>query len=107
MAAAGLTAISKPGEEAFAPHIPGQKVSWGADAASADCGSTGGSGGLGSTGGSSSQGGLRTLQKSTSQRGKWSKEPYLQDKLKAGAAAVKVSMLPESIKRRTPVGPLV
>jgi hypothetical protein len=34
---------------------------------------------------------LTTLKKSTSQRCKWEKEPYLQDKLKAGSAAVKVS----------------
>lgn len=98
VAAAGLTAIRTPSEDAFAAHLPPgapSQLTWAADTAAADSG-CGSSGKFGSNGGSSvskfGSSGLSAskLTKSTSQRARWAQEPYLTDRLKAGAAAVKV-----------------
>lgn len=131
VAAAGLTAIRKPREAAFEAHVPGSGLMFSTGLGGTQeppAGSTAlanttakliGAGGTqkpaaGSTGSSSdlaahtSLGGARTgcaghdSLRSTSQRAQWCQEAYLQDKLRAGAAAVKVR---EAWKRRDQ-GPL-
>lgn len=87
VAAAGLTAIRKPGEGAFEAHIPGGGHSSTGGTQDPAAGSTSSSdGGAASLSGARAGHGLCN----TSQRAKWSQEAYLQDKLRAGAAAVKV-----------------
>jgi hypothetical protein len=92
VAAAGLTAISTPADDAFSPVIPcvlGETHNLTHSTAQRD-----GSGGFGGSTGSSSVGRSPVTKRSVSQRQKWVKEPYLQDKLTAGAAARKVRALP-------------
>jgi hypothetical protein len=91
VAAAGLTAIRRPGEAAFEAHVPGLLTGTGTQQSF-----TAGSNTVGSTTSSSSgtvSGGVRGAGLgSTSQRVRWCQEAYLQDKLRDGAAAVKVSV---------------
>lgn len=92
VAAAGLTAIRKPDEAAFEAHVPGSGLSsTGGTKDPAGGSSTGSSdGGTASLSGARAGAGAGAGLYITSQRAKWSQEAYLQDKLRAGAAAVKV-----------------
>jgi hypothetical protein len=91
VAAAGLTAISTPAQEAFSPVIPGALgETHGQTHSMAQRESGLPLGGTGNSGSSSVGRSGAVTKRSVSQREKWVKEPYLRDKLTAGAAALKV-----------------